>query len=159
MHRTPAGLLVTGDAICSFNPIYGQGMTVAALDAMALRDCLSRGDDDLPRRYFHATAKKIAVAWQLAVGSDLTLPEVEGPRPLSMRMTNAYVERLLTAAETDPFVAERFLRVTGMLDSPTRLLDPSLVAHVARANRRRTKVRRPAGSTSAGRTSRTAVSR
>lgn len=148
MRRTPKGLLVTGDAICSFNPIYGQGMTVAALDAIALRDCLRRGDDDLPRRFFRATARKIAIAWQLAVGSDLTLPEVLGPRPLSMRMTNAYVERLLSAAETDPFVAERFLRVTGMIDPPTRLLDPSLVAHVTRANRRRATTRRstkPAG--------------
>jgi hypothetical protein len=64
MRRLPDGLLACGDAICSFNPIYGQGMSVAALDAVALRDCLRRGVTDLPRRYFRATAKAIGVAWQ-----------------------------------------------------------------------------------------------
>jgi hypothetical protein len=73
----------------------------------------------------------------MAAGSDLTLPEVVGPRPLSMRITNAYIDRVLTAAETDPVVAEQFLRVSGMIDPPARLLRPSLMIRVARTNRRR----------------------
>jgi len=137
MRRIPDGLIVCGDAICSFNPVYGQGMTVASIEAIVLRDCLRRGDRDLPRRFFRATAKKIRVAWQIAVGSDLTLPEVAGPRPLSMRITNAYTDRVLTAAETDPIVAEQFFRVSGMIDPPARLLRPSLMIRVARNTRRR----------------------
>ena len=113
MRQFPAGLLVFGDAICSFNPIYGQGMTVAALQAMALDRCLRGGAERLAARYFSAAAKPIGVAWQLAVGGDLNLPEVQGPRPLSMRLTNKYVDRVQAAAETDTVIATRFLKVAG----------------------------------------------
>ena len=137
MRRMPEGLIAFGDAICSFNPIYGQGMTVAAIEATILRDCLRSGDRHLPRRFVAATAKKLRVAWQTAVGSDLALPEVVGPRPLSMRVTNAYLDRVLRAAENDPLVAGQFLRVTGMVDPAAQLLRPSFVLRVARATARR----------------------
>jgi len=135
MRRIPAGLIVFGDAICSFNPIYGQGMTLAAIEATVLRDCLRRGKRGLPRRFFRASARKIRVAWQTAVGSDLALPEVEGPRSLPTRISNAYIDRVMTAAETDPVVAGQFMRVIGMIDSPARLLRPSQLLRIARANR------------------------
>ena len=135
MRRFPAGLLVLGDAICSFNPVYGQGMTVAALQAQALRQCLHRGANDLARRYFRAAAKPIGVAWRFAVGGDLNLPEVEGPRPLSLRLTNRYVDRLQTAAESDIVVAEQFTKVIAFIDPPTRLLHPKMMLRAATANR------------------------
>lgn len=137
MSRFPAGLLVIGDAICSFNPVYGQGMTVAALDALVLQDCLRRGQRDLARRFFRASAKPIGQAWQIAVGADLTMPEVEGNRTLTMRITNRYVDRLLTAAESDIRVAERFLRVSWLIDPSVRLLHPSLLFRAATVNNRR----------------------
>jgi 2-polyprenyl-6-methoxyphenol hydroxylase-like FAD-dependent oxidoreductase len=137
MSRFPAGLLVVGDAICSFNPVYGQGMTVAALEALVLQDCLRRGQRDLARRFFRASAKPIGQAWQVAVGADLAVPEVEGTRTLPMRITNRYVDRLLTAAESDTHVAERFLRVSWLIDPPTRLLHPSLLFRAATINLRR----------------------
>ncbi|WP_142392642.1 NAD(P)/FAD-dependent oxidoreductase [Mycobacterium sp. 3519A] len=137
MRRLPAGLIVLGDAVCSFNPIYGQGMTVAAIEALVLRECLQRGDKDLPRRYFRATAKKIRIAWQTAVGSDLALPEVDGQAPLSIRLSNRYLDRVMTAAERDPVVTLRFLRVMGMMDSPMQLLLPHFMFRVFRAGRGR----------------------
>lgn len=135
MRRLPAGLVVLGDAVCSFNPIYGQGMTVAAIEALVLRKCLRRGDKNLPRRYFRASAKKIRIAWQTAVGSDLALPEVKGQAPMSMRLSNRYLELVMTAAERDPAVMLSFLRVMGMMDSPARLLSPSFVRRVVRTSR------------------------
>lgn len=145
MRRFPAGLLVFGDAICSFNPIYGQGMTVAALQALVLNRCLSGGADRLARRYFTAAAKPIGVAWQLAVGGDLSLPEVEGPRPLSTRLINRYVDRVQAAAETDIIIAERFLKVAGFSQSPASLMHPAVMLRVATTNWRQRRNPRATG--------------
>jgi len=132
----PEGLLVVGDAVCSFNPIYGQGMTVAALEALALRNCLARGTTDLPRRFFRATARPVGRAWQLAAGGDLSLPEIQGTPPLSTRLLNGYMDRLLTAAEYDTAAYEQFLKVAWLVDAPIRLLRPSMMWRAASAKQR-----------------------
>ena len=103
VRRFPTGLLVLGDALCSTNPAYALGMSVAALQAAALQDTLAGGDRDLALAVLpRAAAKPIDRAWQLTVGSDLALPQVQEPRPLPVRIINAYVNRVLTAAERDP---------------------------------------------------------
>lgn len=84
------GLLVIGDAITSFNPLYGQGMSVAALEAVQLRRCLERGEQRLARRFLCAAGKVVDPAWEMAIGGDLALPEVAGHRPVAVRIANAY---------------------------------------------------------------------
>lgn len=128
--RTPDGLIVIGDAMCSFNPLYGQGMSVAAIEALILHDCLQQGAADLPQRFFSASAREIRRSWHAAVGSDLALPQIPGKRPMSVRLTNAYLDRVLAAAETDPAVVQHFLRFITMLDPPSHLLSPSMVLRV-----------------------------
>jgi len=139
LRRFPEGLLVTGDAVCSFNPVYGQGMTVAALEALAMRDCLSSGTDDLARRFFRAAAAPIRQAWQLSTNPDLALPEVEGTPPLSARLLNGYVDRVVTAAETDTAALDQFIRVTSLVDPAARLLRPGMIWRAARARRHGTE--------------------
>jgi 2-polyprenyl-6-methoxyphenol hydroxylase-like FAD-dependent oxidoreductase len=141
LDRFPDGLLVVGDAVCSFNPIYGQGMTVAALEALALRDTLARGVIDLPRRFFKAASRPVARAWQFAVGADLAMPPdvVPGPRPLPMRLVNGYIDRYQAAAEGDPVLARHFLDVTGF-DEPVRtLFAPGSVGRIVQQRRRRVR--------------------
>jgi len=137
MRRFPEGLLVAGDAICSFDPTYGQGMTVSALDAMALRECLVRGTHHLARRYFRAAAKSIGVAWRVSAGSDLNFPEVEGRRTVSTRVTNRFADLVLSACESDAVVVEKFFRVNNFIDPPVRLMHPAFISRVAAANLRR----------------------
>jgi len=139
LDRLPEGLLVCGDAIASFNPLYGQGMTVAALEAAALRDCLAAGapDDGLQRRFLRAARRYVDDAWELAIGSDLALPEVDGRRPLRVRAMNAYIERLLAAAERDAVVATALRDVVGMVRRPSHLLRPDVAARAVRGGVRR----------------------
>jgi 2-polyprenyl-6-methoxyphenol hydroxylase-like FAD-dependent oxidoreductase len=136
MRRFPAGYLVTGDALCSFNPVYGQGMSVAAAEALALRDCLRRGSDRLGTRFLAAAARIVDVPWQLTVGADLRFPDVEGPRTATVRAVNAYLPRLHAAAEHDPAVGRAFLRVINLLDRPERLMAPDIAMRVLRSGRR-----------------------
>lgn len=147
LRRMPAGLLVIGDAVCSFDPIYGQGMSVAAMEAIALRDCLNCGDQKLPQRFSTAAAKVVRVAWQMAAGSDLAFPGVEGKRTPMIRLTNWYTDKLLAAAETDPYVAEKFIRAAGFIDPPTVLIHPSVLRRIAFSRRAAANVQEHAGST------------
>lgn len=103
---------------------------MAALQAVALRDSLASGDRELARRFFRAAAKPVDMAWQLTVGADLSLPQVQGPRPLPVRVINTYVNRVQTAAERDPAVARQFLRIASLQDPPMRLFRPSMARRV-----------------------------
>jgi 2-polyprenyl-6-methoxyphenol hydroxylase-like FAD-dependent oxidoreductase len=136
LRRFPAGYLVMGDALTSFNPVYGQGMTVAACEALALRRALQAGTAKLARRFFAAAAKVVDVPWQLAVGADLALDRVPGPRPLPVRLVNAYIARLYRVAPQDAQVARVFLEVVHMMKPPARLFAPGIVWRVLRGGAR-----------------------
>lgn len=144
LQQLPAGLIAVGDALCSFNPIYAQGMTVAAVEALVLRECLSKGSRNLPRRFFRASAKPIRQAWGMATGGDLSLPEIEGAPSLSTRLLNPYVDRVLTAAESDVSVLEQFIHVAWLVDPPTKLLRPAIIARAASTKRSRAVVEQAA---------------
>lgn len=130
LKRFPDGLLVMGDALCSFNPIYGQGMSVAALEAVALQRCLRDGDRGLAKRFLKAASRPVEHAWKLAGGSDLEMPEVEGEAALPDRIVGRYMNRLLAVAAHDDDVARAFVEVMGMLEPPTALLRPAIARRV-----------------------------
>jgi 2-polyprenyl-6-methoxyphenol hydroxylase-like FAD-dependent oxidoreductase len=130
LDRLPAGFLVVGDAVCSFNPIYGQGMSVAALEALTLRRHLKRGAEPQPRRFFRDLARVVDVPWDMAAGGDLVFPGVEGRRTLKLRLVSAYLTRLHAAAAHDAHLATAFIRVAGLVAPPQSLLGPGIVLRV-----------------------------
>src|SRR6266545_4285222 len=149
--RFPDGLLVVGDAVCSFNPIYGQGMSVAALEALVLRRHLRRGVVPQPRRWFREIARVVDVPWDIAVGGDLVFPGVPGRRTAKVRLVNAYLARLHPAAAHDAGLASAFMRVAGLVAPPQSLLRPAIALRVLRGNLRRAATR-PRGLRPASRT-------
>jgi 2-polyprenyl-6-methoxyphenol hydroxylase-like FAD-dependent oxidoreductase len=130
LDRFPDGLLVLGDAVCSFNPVYGQGMTVAALEALILRRHLQHGTRPQPHRFFADLARVVDVPWDIAVGGDLAFPGVQGRRTPKVRLINAYLARLHAAAAHDASLASAFLRVAGLVAPPQSLLHPGVAVRV-----------------------------
>jgi 2-polyprenyl-6-methoxyphenol hydroxylase-like FAD-dependent oxidoreductase len=132
LDRFPDGLLVVGDAVCSFNPVYGQGMSVAALEALTLRRHLQRGIQPQPRRFLRDLARLVDVPWDMAAGGDLVFPGVPGRRTLKVRLVSAYLTRLHAAAAHDAHLATTFVRVAGLVAPPQSLLRPGIVVRVLR---------------------------
>jgi 2-polyprenyl-6-methoxyphenol hydroxylase-like FAD-dependent oxidoreductase len=133
----PSGLLPLGDSIASFNPVYGQGMTVAALEALALRkllrNCTSVGaNPQLCPNYFQETKRIIDHAWAMAAGADLNYRGAEGQRPLRSKLTRLYMKQVLELCAYDPEVAREWTHVAGMLKQPKVLFEPHIFVRVLR---------------------------
>ncbi|MEU7140592.1 FAD-dependent monooxygenase [Nocardia sp. NPDC046473] len=127
--RFPEGLLVFGDAVCSFSPAYGQGMTMSALQAVALQQCLRDGDDNLPKRFFRAASTTVDDAWMLTQLADSSLPHLRTQqRPLLQRITAPLIPVALVAAERDRVVAQQISRIAGLLDPPRSIFRPTVIA-------------------------------
>ena len=134
--RFPEGYLVFGDAISSFNPIYGQGMSVAAMESMELDATLREGTANLAKRFFARASKVVDIPWSIAVGNDLRMPETTGPRNAGVNFVNWYIEKLHKAAHSDPVPALAFHRVANLLEPPPSVMKPRIAMHVLWANLR-----------------------
>ena len=139
LRRYPVGWLLLGDAVCSFDPIYGQGMSVAALQAQALANTLDRVrriDRALARSYFRATARIVRAPWSIGVGGDFVYAATHGNKPVGTDFLNRYFDRVVDAGRCDDAVVVRLNEVISLVRSPQALLAPSFVLRVLRAARR-----------------------
>ena len=136
LEEFPEGLIVVGDAIASFNPIYGQGMSVAALQAAQLHHTLATDDrDGIALPFFERAAGVVDEAWRLSTGADYKYPETSGPRPFGTDLTNRYLARLTRKAHTDWRLAEAFGRVVFMEKAATSLFRPGIAWRVFKPGR------------------------
>ena len=130
LNQFPEGYLVFGDAIASFNPIYGQGMSVAALESVELATVMAERTDELARRFLRRAAKVVDMPWAIAVGNDLRMPETIGPRNAGVAFVNWYMSKLHKAAHVDPIPAMAFFRVANLLAPPPSVLHPKVAWRV-----------------------------
>ena len=117
LERFPSGILPFGDAVASFNPTFGQGMTMSFLQAGHLRRALESPGTDLAREFNRATAKSTYPVWTMTAIGDLVLHRASGPTPWWYGPVGGLFDQFLGAAETDPVLAEWFLRRFSLLDS------------------------------------------
>lgn len=142
LRRLPDGLFVCGDAIASFNPTFGQGITVAALQAERLLrmgpTVAARGAN---RRFLREACDSVDIAWNSAAGRSFTFGAVSGRPTAAMRLGNAYLPHVVARAHSDVTVATALMRAIHFLAPPASLFAPALLAKVlfsfARSRRRR----------------------
>lgn len=147
LERFPARLVSVGDAVSSFNPIYGQGMSSAALHASCLSMYL-RSVPDLrtaAREFFALQRVVVDAAWRLSTSADLARPSVHGPYPRGHRITSWVTNHVVEASVTDPTIGRRFDEVTQMLRHPSSLVSPKVLVRALRVNRRARRVVAAAG--------------
>lgn len=132
----PEGLVAIGDSVATYNPIYGHGMSVAAQGALALREKVAAYGITAPglaRRVQRAVAVPVALAWELATGTDIRYPEAIGKRPNAVqRLFGRYVERLMRTAVGRPLVFRAFLGVITLSEPAGALVRPEVVLAVLR---------------------------
>ncbi len=130
--RLPKRFAVLGDGVCAFNPIYGQGMTVAAMETEVLERCLQRYTlDEASSRYHRQIPRIIRDAWVVATGEDSRWPSTEGAQrdPIS-RATHWYISHLMALTGTRPRLVNGFLSVIHMLERPSFLARPMIAGPV-----------------------------
>jgi 2-polyprenyl-6-methoxyphenol hydroxylase-like FAD-dependent oxidoreductase len=133
--RLPAGVLAVGDAVCSFDPVYGQGMTVCALEAVELGRCLETEEPRRTEQFFRRTARLVDGPWAMVLGGALDLGSPGRP-PLRTRGVNRYLRSYVAAAAHDPELAHAYLAVANLSARPESLFSPRRVARVAAAGGR-----------------------
>lgn len=131
----PENLIIIGHAVCAFNPIYGQGMTVAALDAQMLDESFQKQRDRYPegdltgfaRQFQQKLAKLHTIPWTFAISQDSRYPGSEGAKlNLATRLTIDYMDLVLKVLVGDAKVCQAFLEVLHMIESPAILFHPSI---------------------------------
>jgi 2-polyprenyl-6-methoxyphenol hydroxylase-like FAD-dependent oxidoreductase len=132
----PESFVVLGDAVCAFNPVYGQGMTTAALAAVDLGNSLKKrrgGLHGVAREFQRRLARINSTPWMLATSEDLRYVGVEGAKAgIATRQMHKYMDCVLRSATRSESVRKRFLQVQGMLKGPGVIFSPSVVLQIAK---------------------------
>ena len=143
LERMPDRFAVIGDAFCAFNPIYGQGMSAAAMEAVQLGDFLTKAQGDLDgvaQRFIRSMPSVVSSAWMLATGEDLRWPTTTGePDSFMVRMAPWLSAKIQLSLPYSPEVFQAFVEVQNLLKGSERFFRPwtfaAILWHSWRAQR------------------------
>jgi 2-polyprenyl-6-methoxyphenol hydroxylase-like FAD-dependent oxidoreductase len=134
LERFPDGVVALGDAVCAFNPVYGQGMSAAALGAEVLDGWLRKDGHRTPGRgrdFQRRLAQATAAAWQISTGADYSFRTTQGPpQGRVARLTGSYLAAVMRVATRRPWVRRRLAEVLHLLRPPAALFGPGALARV-----------------------------
>lgn len=134
LERMPESFILVGDAVCAFNPVFGQGMSVSAMEALLLDKELRRGEDmGFARRFQKKVGKLIAPPWQLATSEDARNLKPGETVSIGTRLLKFYMDHLLGLISDDPHVGKAFLDVMHLMKHPVSLFTPSVAVKVLRS--------------------------
>lgn len=130
----PQGLVAFGDSVCSFNPVYGVGMTLVGMEALALRKLLRDGKGRLDtHRFQKKVAELVAAPWALTTGEDLRWPATQGGKiTAKVKFMHWYIEQVIRLIPQSQEVFHRFQEVNHMIKPPTALFHPAVLGPVLR---------------------------
>lgn len=133
LSNLPDGLIAIGDAVCTFNPVYGQGMTVAALGALTLDQCLREHypQTQFPQQFYRQLAKVVNQPWLMATGEDFRWPATEGGKPNGItKLLHQYLDQILALAVKHPKIYQSFAEVMHMTKPAHTLFHPEYIFRV-----------------------------
>lgn len=134
LERFPLGILPFGDAVASYNPTFGQGMTMTSLQAGHLRRALASPEPQRAAVFNKAVAKSTYPVWTMNAIGDFIMHRATGRMPWWYRPVGRLFDQFLGAAETDPVLAEWFLRRFSLLDSLWMVPSTTLVGRTIKHN-------------------------
>ncbi|KAA6452039.1 FAD-dependent oxidoreductase [Bacillus swezeyi] len=126
----PEGFIIIGDAHCRFDPLFGQGISVAAVQALELQSCLfqtKRTDEGFGERFHKKISKIIDVPWEMATTEALRHPDIKGERTFVQPYKQWYSKRVYELSATDPEIYIRLVRVMNLIRGPLHLFHPKVL--------------------------------
>ncbi|WP_338453106.1 hypothetical protein R4Z09_15275 [Niallia oryzisoli] len=130
VNQLPNGLLVIGDTVCRIDPVFGQGMSIAVLEALALQKIFSNGNDPLQERItrFHKNVSQIiAPIWNMVITEDFRYPGISGNKPFGLSIQQWYAKKIFLLSSQNQDIYDSFIKVMNLIKPITFLMRPRIL--------------------------------
>ena len=128
--KLPTGLLLIGDTFCRIDPVFGQGMSIAILESLALQKLLKKHNHELekvPTAFHKKAVKIIAPIWNMVITEDFRYPAAKGKIPFGLSIQQWYARKIFLLSSQNQEVYDSFIKVMNLVRPITSLMKPSIL--------------------------------